>query len=112
MVDMPKNPGDRAFGHGDKVTVELAGEDAVEGGDWLAVDPEGTPGEGELVVEPADLVEGEPSEIYCVAKYNAEPGETLTANFRGMVRAVEDPEAPYDAVRSYDGGDTALYILR
>lgn len=111
-VENPKNPGDRAYGHGDQISVEANA--AVSKGQWAKLD--GAGGIDPVVeVDPTDV----PDDLV-VVKHSAETGEGTTAHLRGVVRAgiLEDSGTtdgvayPYPVVREYDVDDSALYVLR
>ena len=99
----PKNAGDRAYGHGDTVTLELAGDDDVEGGDFVDLVGDGTVdadpnGDGSLEYE-------------AVAKHGAEVGDDLAVHLRGVVRVGEDASgSDWPVIDDVDGDD--LIVLR
>lgn len=104
-AEIPLNPGDRAYGHGDQVTFDFDGEegDSVEKGDWVEFHET----ENMTVVLPDDT---EPS-YDAVVKHAAEAGEKVTVHLRGVVRA--KPEAhDYPVVQTYDDDNTELVVLR
>jgi len=93
----PKNAGDRAYGHGDQVTLELVNAD-VEAGDFVNLVGDGT-------------VDVDDTEYDAVAKHSAESGDDLAVHLRGVVRVGEDPTGEWPVVDDYDG-DGWLIVLR
>ena len=95
----PKNAGDRAYGHGDTVTLELVSAD-VEAGDFVKL-----VGDGTVDGEPAD------SEYDAVAKHSAESGDDLAVHLRGVVRVGGSAtDSDWPVIDTVDGDD--LVVLR
>ena len=87
----PKNAGDRAYGHGDTVTLELVDAD-VEAGDFVELPGDGT-------------VSGDGAGDDAVAKHGAEVGDDLAVHLRGVVSGSDWP-----VIDDVDGDD--LIVLR
>ena len=93
--NIPKNAGDRGFGHGNTITLTLDGG-SVAGGEWVTLNGDGTVSPG-----------GEDG----VAKHSREDGEELAVHLAGVVRAVED-NAEADTTLVYDGYDNGDVLVR
>jgi len=106
----PKNPGDRGFGHGDQITLELVSEgenlaDEVDAGYFVNFDGEGG------VYRPVDADDEEtPLEYHAVLKNSAEAGELVTVHVRGAVRTAEDPLENWPVITALDDDDYLIAL--
>ena len=117
--DHPKNAGDRGFGHGDSITLELG--DGSASGDTAAGGYVSSVSAGEFVdlngeggVYRASTVDDtdEPLQYEAVAKHDADVGDDLTVHLQGAVRVSEDPTADADhkILDSYSNGDYLVLL--
>lgn len=109
----PKNAGDRGFGHGDQITVELSNIDA---------DVSQTNADGELIrghfvdfvgdgtVERTDDGTGYTGSYEAVLKHSAAEGDDVTIHNRGVVRVAESGHS-FPVIDSFNNGDE-LIVLR
>ena len=108
-AELPQNPGDRAYGHGDEVTLDVdSSVGDFDAGTWLLV------GENRNVTGLAALDGTEDKDKLVVAKQGATGDETVTGIFRGMVRADDFADAAsrqYPAMDTYGDG-SALFRLQ
>lgn len=132
--DHPKNAGDRAYGHGDEITLELTGslsaddpgvaDGKLEKGRFVQLDGNG--GVSRIVADANDttgdfIYDGE---YDAVLKHGAEIGDEVTVHLRGAQRVAEPQESPGDGtsdsrvdddvwpvVETYDNLDE-LIVLR
>lgn len=88
----PKNPGDRAYGHGDEVTLELTG--SASAGDVVTLNGDGTvtPGGGDE--------DG-------VTMIGGDSGDHVTVHLQGVVR-VNGGASSLPVVDTVDGDDIVL----
>lgn len=108
----PKNAGDRAYGHGDEITLEYDSgvSGAAELGAGYFVDFAGNG----VVVPAGEVSDGgtgtEPAEYDGVLKNSAGVGDEVTVHLRGAQRVAETQDV-WPVVDTYDGGDE-LIVLR
>lgn len=109
----PKNAGDRAYGHGNEITLELVEGDTADPYDssvakGLFVNLDGDGG----VYRPTDGAgaANDPLEYDAVLKHSAELGDEVTVHLRGAQRVAETQDV-WPVVEGYDNGDE-LIVLR
>jgi len=99
----PKNPGDRAFGHGDQVTLELELEDSED----EHLDEDGKLPAGYFVNFTGNgSVKRETSEPNsdAVLKNATAEGELGTVHIRGAIRTAEDGDGEWPTIDEFDDG--------
>lgn len=117
-VDSPKNPGDRAYGHGDTVTLDIGAvpdSELVNGElpEGYFVDLDGTGG----VTRPGDGTDtgdyASTGNFEAVLKYPVDPAvdDEAVVQLRGCVRAAESGHG-HDVVRADFGDGSELIVLR
>lgn len=102
-MSVPKNPGDRAYGHGDEITFELASADSDTNADgelprgyFVDFNGDGT------VTRLADMPTN--GNYDAVLKHTAAPGDDVTCHLRGAVRVAETGHG-YDVIDTVDGDE-------
>lgn len=116
--DHPKNPGERALGHGDSMTLELAdgsasGGTALDGyvssiaeGEFVDLNEQGG------VYRPSTIDDtDEPLQHEAVAKHSADLGEEVAVHLQGVIRVREYPDdADHKVLDEYPNGDYLVLL--
>jgi len=132
----PKNAGDRAYGHGDEITMELSSvgtesatalnaDGELPAGYFVDFDGSGGVARPDQIASSADVAYGAGDEsttdgteagYHAVLKESAAVGDKVTVAIRGAQRVAEEPATSSDpevwpTVDTYNNGDR-LIILR
>ena len=114
--DHPKNAGDRGYGHGDEITLELTAlddaESAVTDGELpkgYFVDFDGQGGVERVGgADDTDDYAGTGA-FEAVLKHSAEVGDEVTVHLRGAQRVAEAQDV-WPVLDTYDGGDELIAL--
>ncbi len=119
VQESPKNPGDRGFGHGDTVTLEVGtqGYDSasyetdddgtyIPAGSWIRLE-----GDGTIRIYDDDGSGGSgTTQFDGVIKHKRYVGDDASVHLQGVVRVSNNESEAEAVLNSYDDGDSLVHL--